>query len=595
MAIKSKYNTKCPLCGGKISIGDWIDNKNSVQKWGHVNCGSVTNKSAKPINVLKSVTSSDEEAIVIPVNFVPSKFQENIFQFIINGKGHAVVEAVAGSGKTTTIVKALEYIPLALLVELGSISSPQSYKDLSALEGKEELIAAYLRKYPIAFLAFNKHIATELKKRAPSYVHVSTLHSLGNSILQKKFPGCKLEKDKVGLKMDDIFPVGKTYKDSEGNEIETPQGVKVINKTKRYAMRKLVALCKATLIDYKDVVAVQQMIDFYGLEIPEDIALEVLTNLPKIMSRCKSDTRIIDYDDMLWLPIVYNLQLEKFHYLLVDEFQDLNNCQIEYVTRSLDDGGRIVGVGDRKQSLYGFRGADVEAIPRMIKTLNATVLPLSISYRCPRSHVQLASGIVPQILASDTAVEGSIVSIKYQDFLSKIDVGDMIICRTNAPLIKPAFDAIRRGKKATIRGRDIGSTLVEFVRRFEADSLSRLDVLMAEYAATEFQKHMDRGRELQADMVVDQYETVKAIADECKSVEELVSKLLILFDDSNEGVVFSSVHRAKGLEARRVFILRQDLMPHPKAKQPWEQVQEENGQYVAYTRSKEELYFVAKE
>ena len=132
----------------------------------------------------------------------------------------------SGSGKTTTIVKALEYIPLALLVELGSIPRPQSFKDLTILNGKEELIASYIQKYPVAFLAFNKHIAKELKRRVPDYVHVSTLHSLGYSLMKSKFPDINVEEDKVGMKMDNIWPISKTYKDADGNEVEIPQNVK---------------------------------------------------------------------------------------------------------------------------------------------------------------------------------------------------------------------------------------------------------------------------------------------------------------------------------------------------------------------------------
>lgn len=609
MAIKSRFYSTCPLCGKRIKIGDMIDNKNSLGKWGHQSCKTITNINSKTSSISNAINSLAEveirafggvvdnsETFSFPTDFIPSVYQEAIFDFIINGKGHGVVEAVAGSGKTTTIVKALEYIPLALLVELKSVSSPQSYKDLSILKTYDDaLLKAYMQKYRIAFLAFNKHIAKELKKRAPDYVHVSTLHSLGCNLMFKKFLGIQVDEDKVSSKMDNIFPISKTYKNSDGQEVVTPNNVKGLNKAKRFAMRKLVSLCKATLVDYRDHAAVQQMIEFYGMEIQDDVLSDVMANLPTILNRCKSDTRSMDYDDMLWMPIVHNLQTEKFHYLLVDEFQDLNNCQIEYVIRSLDDNGRIIGVGDRQQSLYGFRGADINAIPRMIKTLNATVLPLSISYRCPSSHVLLAQKIVPQLQASATAIKGSITNIKYIEFLNKIDVGDMVICRTNAPLISPAFEAIRRGKKAIIRGHDIGRSLVEFIYKFEADTLGKLDILMAEFTAVEYQKCLDRGRELQADLVMDKYETIKSVSNECKNVAELISKIKLLFDDSNIGIVFSSVHRAKGLEANRVFILRSDLMPHPKAKQPWEQIQESNAQYVAYTRSKEELYFVEKE
>jgi superfamily I DNA/RNA helicase len=59
-----------------------------------------------------------------------------------------------------------------------------------------------------------------------------------------------------------------------------------------------------------------------------------------------------------------------------------------------------------------------------------------------------------------------------------------------------------------------------------------------------------------------------------------------------EGTLLSSIHRAKGLEAKRVFILRSDLLPHPMAKSEWAKGQEKNLSYVAKTRAIETLVYV---
>lgn len=598
--MKSKYYSTCPLCKGKIKVGQLISTENELKKWAHTDCVSAISTGihvmSKENASLKSLVDVSEP--VVKKAFKPSKYQLAIFEFIVNGKGHGMVEAVAGSGKTTTIENVLEYVPLALMVEAfpSSLPSIPCPLDSSILlhDGIPEKVSQLLSRNKVAFLAFNKHIATELKKRSPSYVHVSTLHALGRSLLNSRFKGIELDEDKVNGKMEDFWPVSKFAKDENKQEYEVPKEVRYANRTKRYSMRRLVSMMKNTLANYNDLNEVQKIIDFYGIDIPEDIFKEVLEALPKVMSRCKSDTRTMDFDDMLWLPIVHSLPLEKFHFMFVDEGQDLNACQVEYVLRSVDNGGRIVIVGDRQQSLYGFRGADVNAIPRMVKTLKATVLPLSITYRCPTSHVTLAKNIVPQLEASEFAKEGLIENLKYADFLGKVKVGDMVLCRTNAPLVKPAFEVIRRGMKAIIKGKDIGGQLIEFVKRFEAKDLQSLEIMMSEYTASEYQRFLDRGKELQADMVMDKFDTVKVVAAECNSVEDLCFKLDSLFSDFEAGVVFSSVHRAKGLESENVFILRNDLMPHPKAKQDWEQIQESNAQYVAYTRSKESLYFVEK-
>jgi len=65
-----------------------------------------------------------------------------------------------------------------------------------------------------------------------------------------------------------------------------------------------------------------------------------------------------------------------------------------------------------------------------------------------------------------------------------------------------------------------------------------------------------------------------------------------VFADDAEGVTFSTVHKSKGGEADRVFILKPELMPHPKAGEGWEMDQEYNIMYVAWTRHKKALYFV---
>jgi superfamily I DNA/RNA helicase len=109
-------------------------------------------------------------------------------------------------------------------------------------------------------------------------------------------------------------------------------------------------------------------------------------------------------------------------------------------------------------------------------------------------------------------------------------------------------------------------------------------------------RYLDKNKEMMAEQVKERYETIAEVMKECKTVEELVTKLTTLFSDDNIGVVFSSVHRAKGLEAERVFLYKEnELMPHPKAKTEQELIQEDNLIYVARTRSKDSIYYVKGE
>lgn len=592
--MKSRYNSHCVNCGGRIRIGDEITKVNA--KWVHEICPDEDNKFKghkygvnEPLPIERNpIINFDDLATAIETSisvcnycnhslkdnshgvdqndfdgtiyrgkctyckechskkeFVPSKYQQAIFDFVANGTGHGVVEAVAGSGKTTTIVKAL---------------------DLTPSDAK------------VGFVAFNKHIATELKKRAPEHVYVSTLHSLGLKVIKNNYPQVKIEEDKVGLILD--------------NEGKITKAERKDNYAKRLSMRKLVSICKSTLIDVEDGNQVQMVIDRYGIEIDSQFQDELINKLPEIMKLCKENIEIVDFDDMIWLPLVLDMKLEKFDFLMVDEAQDINKSQTDFILKSIADTGRVIAVGDRRQSLYGFRGADTEAIPNIIKSLNATVLPLSVTYRCPSSHVELARQIVTQLEARDNAPVGFIGDVQYLDLTKQLQHGDMVICRTNAPLVQPAFECIRMGKKAIIRGKDIGQSLINLIKRFETDDLEQFEVALFEYFHFEHTKLMDKGKEMQAMLLEDRVSTLHFIMKECKTVSELMSRIMMLFGDSQTGIVFSSVHRAKGLEADNVFILRKDLMPHPRSKQEWEKAQEENGKYVAFTRSKNNLYFV---
>lgn len=574
----AKYKGKCPICNqywypGKATL-HYVDGVLQHAKCplpGQVSQASFNSmrKQGASVQDIRDIEEDNAlgDALAVAIadveteerheikSFIPSQYQQAIFDFISNGSGHAVVEAVAGSGKTTTIVKALDLTPTTAKV---------------------------------AFVAFNKHIAQELKKRAPAHVHVSTLHSLGLSILRKYNSKIQIDDDKVGSLLEDIWPVSKEALKSG----EITQSQRKVNFIKRMAMRKVVSICKSVLCDEKDANAVIATIERYGIEIDEDFTNEIIERLPEVMQKCKDNIGIVDFDDMIWLPLILEMKLEQFDFLMVDEAQDMNASQIKFILNSISPTGRIVAVGDRFQSLYGFRGADTNAIQNIIDALDATVLPLSVTYRCPLSHVKQAQELVPQLEAREGAPEGVIREMDFFDLAKTLEPGDMVICRTNAPLIKPAFECIRMGKKAMIRGKDIGASLINLIKRFETNDLGQFQISLAEYFEHEYTKLLDKGKEMQALLLQDRVETLNFICNECETVADLMSKIDLLFSDNNVGIVFSSVHRAKGLEAEKVFILRPDLMPHPKAKKDWEAQQEKNCVYVARTRSKNEIIYV---
>jgi DNA helicase-2/ATP-dependent DNA helicase PcrA len=510
--------------------------------------------SSKLSNTLIPALESQPAETAKPKEFAPSKYQTAIWNWVTDTVQVSasyiralVVEAVAGSGKTTTGLKMLERIPT---------------------------------QFSVVFVSYNKGIAIANRKKAPKHVKVSTYHSLGFGILVKALDNGS------EIKLDDELGICKT------DMILEPVLDRTTQKHLYGPVKSLVELVKANLVEPTPE-NLSQLADYHGIELNGDEEV-IYQAVAYVIEHAAKITNIIDFDDMCWLPVILNLRGEQYDVVFVDEFQDTNKCMGQLAIRLVKPGGILIGVGDRYQSIYGFRGADAEAIPNLIHMLDAETLPLSITYRNPKCVVRLCNQKWPEIPieAAEWAEEGIIRSVSGEKAIDEYKVGDMVICRTNAPLVEPVFELIRRGIKATIRGRDIGKGLVAFIRKMRAVDIHDLVIKASEYQKVEVAKLVAAEKNTQAQALEDKIQTIIALADGCTNVGQVEAKIDAIFSDKSEGVVFSSIHRAKGLEAERVYILHPELLPHPMAKKDWEKRQERNIEYVAYTRTLHELVFV---
>ena len=469
--------------------------------------------------------------------FTPSKYQSAVFDWIDGSLGNSMVVAVAGSGKTTTIVESL-----------------------SRMKGK------------VLFCAFNKHIALELEKRVPSSVKVSTIHGFGYSAITKAFGQVFVDKDKVD----------RIVKEKVGTSPKTL--------TLRMAVVNLCKMAKLTLTHADDELGLAELLERFDIDCGGRFE-RVLELAPEVLFESFQDQKTVDFDDMVWLPNLLGLNVDRYDWVCVDEAQDLNNAQRSLVLRS--SKGRTIAVGDPNQAIYGFAGADTSSIPKFTKELSAKELPLSICYRCPSSHVNLARKIVPQIEARPEAPVGAISEQKSSDAIRGMESGDLVICRVNKPLANVALCLIQQGKKAVVRGRDIGKNLIHLIERIEAGSFNGFLKKLEEYRTEEVARFLLRGKEVQASSLEDRCETIFVLAKGLRTVNDLVRRVDQIFsDDSGTGVVCSTIHKAKGLEADRVFFYWPELVPHPMASSDWEYEQEMNLKYIALTRAKKELRFV---
>lgn len=486
----------------------------------------------------------------------PSKYQKAIYKWIQKEKGNAIIQAVAGSGKTTTIIEASKLLPT----------------DKSCI-----------------FLAFNKAIANELKTRLPTNVRANTLHSLGLSM----FEGNTNTRPKVEFgKLESV--ILKVFYNN--NIVEGEDRYKTLFNF----LKRIVPLIKSTLINHKNYGELYDLIERFNIDI--DLTDEHIRLIDQVLTKCKTDITIIDFDDMIWIPIVNNFKANSYDWVLVDEAQDLNKSQFELIKKICNDNTRIIAVGDRQQSIYAFRGADTFSMDNFKSYFKAKELPLSICYRCPKSHIEIAKTIVPIIESKKDAKEGLVQDLVIDELVSKAVDKDLILCRTNAPLVDVAFNLIRNGKKAVIRGRDIGRNLITMINKYKVsnledliDRISSLQRLQEEKIRLIEKGEMDKRKKSSFMQIIDSCETILVLTEQVQTIQELKDKIENIFTDDVYGIVCSSIHKAKGLEADNVFIINYDKMPHPMAKTDEEIEQEMNIKYVALTRSKNNLYMLYSE
>ena len=472
--------------------------------------------------------------------------QEAIWSALADGETHVVVEARAGTGKSTTCAEAMHRIG---------------------------------RGPTLTYCAFNKAIAQEFQAKAPANCTAATMHSLGYGAIRNALGDTTIDADKTDKLAEQYFP--DKWEDRES----------------RLAAAKLVSLCKSALVDGQDAEEIADLAGAYGVDLGS-AGDDVLATVPEILRDSVENTAVIDFDDMIWLPVVLGLSPRPSDVLFIDEAQDLNPAQ-QAMIHLLCPTGRVVVVGDPRQAIYAFRGADAASMENTGALLRSTGrglerYPLTVTWRCPASHVRLVNAIVPDLEVAPGAAEGIVESLSEEAALDWLGAGDMALCRTNAPLVSACYRLLRDGKPAAIRGRDVGRGLLTLIAKMRARTVPALIEKLDDYHLAERSKLVKlRHPGPAVAALVDKVECLVALTEGVTTIDDLKSRIQSLFSDESEeeAVLFSSIHRAKGLERNTVTILSPHLLPHPSATTDREKVQESNLAYVAATRSKNRLIF----
>jgi len=466
---------------------------------------------------------------------VPSSFQEAVYDNIANGVGHTAINAVAGSGKTFTIVTGLQYVP---------------------------------KGCSIIFMAFANSNTDDLKKKAPQGVEVRGLHSYGAGTINSSSLGrLPLNKFRVSDMARKLSPEFNKNRDLINDIVDC------------------VSKAKGALAG--DEAGIDAIIDQFGYDSAQNGARAgFIANVLKLLEQCTgTEDGCIDYDDMIWLTIVLNLRQRQFDRVFIDEVQDLNAAQIELTLRAVKPGGRICAVGDPRQAIYAFRGADKNAFANVVSRLNATSLPLSVCYRCCAAVVHEAQEIVPGIQAAPNAIEGEVLNVTYKQMRKDVQPGDFVLSRSNAPLVSLCMGFLAEGRPAMIQGRDVAQQLTSLVKKSKAASVEELRSYVESWSEKECARLAAKRRDTQS--VEDRAACLLAISDGAATVADVISRIESMFSDIKESgrIVLSSTHRAKGLERDRVWLLANTYRRRPGE-------EEENLWYVAVTRARKTLVLV---
>lgn len=482
--------------------------------------------------------------------------QEAFWAELLDGDGHVMLVARAGTGKSTSCREGMWR-----LIDRGTVG-------------------------PIRYCCFNKKIADEFRAGCPDGVEVGTMHRFGYQACVAAFDCGAPQTSKSYQVLDAI-------------------GEEKLPRYTRKSIATLVSLAKnaglrpadgpeefnALYLQLCDLVDVHDIPTYRTGDLVVDLAAEVLAKSAEL-------TAVVDFDDMLWLPVLHGLPFTPVDLLFIDEAQDLNPVQHELVDQ-LVGGGRVVIVGDPLQAIYGFRGADSRSMATMADRLGPASLPLTVTFRCPQSHVRLANELVPDLEAAPGNAEGELErSHDIDAALAGLQAGDLVLCRKSAPLIGACLRLIADRRRATMRGRAIGEQLLTIVRRIAADSISEFGLGVDRWEGREVDRLARRdGTEQLVEQVRDKAASLQAIAASCSTPSEIPTAIAELFrDDDPAGyVTFSSVHRAKGSEARRVTFLDIPYGQAPRGREvpAWELEQRRNLRYVALTRSLEHLHLVS--
>lgn len=432
------------------------------------------------------------EQVKIPAHHM-TKYNTAIQEQFLNGidsvtgkPANIVINALAGTGKTT------------MLKHLSSFIKP----------GEKWL-----------YLVFNKKNQTESETKFPAGVDVLTTHAYLGRVLKQngKMVGGTTElppRDSKINRLKEILDIllppdwpktNLAYRDRKKNIYRSPFHGKakwavgeVANKVKAYALRpddpefqnKVMEMINRLKIDMDVSTEKTPQDRDYTPDIMEKVLEVVKMTLPGQLPRTPEYANLAnmrDGDDTLWYAALYADQIRwnvSPHYdvILLDEVQDFNECQSIMTHKLQETGAKVIAVGDPRQSMYLFRGADANAFKKLQPMLSpgAPEMPLPINFRSDGNLIEFyKNNTEAKDLEGDPkkAGKGEVrTDAKYKDFMDIIQKeyfdgnramkhGTAVISRTNAPLTEVALTLLKNDVDFEIVGADLFNEIEGWVKK----------------------------------------------------------------------------------------------------------------------------------
>lgn len=493
-----------------------------------------------------------------------SKEQKDIFEYAEHGILNIIVQAVAGAGKTTTLVECAKRI------------------------NKEK---------KILMLAHNKSARDTLKEKTSGMenVHVFTIHGLAWRLFTEHFGfEPEIDDDKYRNYINkNISLLGSEEYNSLGPSQKLAYKYNVfelIDKSRhnlKQSEKEITKLAKKK----------------YGITLIADECKFA----SEILKWGASTTSIVDFQDLLWFPSQFGYFTKKYlsDIILLDEAQDASLAQQDVIMRCFKRETRMFSFGDKDQTINSWCGSDTEAFEHLkdanIFRRDSKEFPLTTNYRCGYKIIEYAKKFTNNnIHACENSEPGEVNLIAH---IKDIKNGDMVLCRNTAPLMELYRTIISSGEKAYFRGEELGKNLQKIIDCSYGDTIyeivySMKERLIATWDMLTEETGLNKKETMLNPLITSLLDSIKTVENLPKSIktrkdiENFIGKIFL--EEGKDGIQLSTIHKAKGLEADNVFIICPSLIPSRLAVLDWEIEEEKHLQYVMCTRPKLSLNFITE-